>query len=100
MSWLNGWLPECCTEFDAYSISPLAEDETSIHGQLGCHGPKPATLVNIKRFKEVFGVNPRYNFFNNKNPTKVIPINTKKENSYKANNEDSALPSLDECIFW
>lgn len=78
MSWLNGWLPECCTEFDAYSISPLAEDETSIHGQLGCEGPKPATLINIKRFKEVFNAKPKYNFFNNKSPIKVIPF-VKKE---------------------
>lgn len=83
LSWLNGWLPESCSEFDAYSISPLAEDETSIHGQLGCHGPKPATLISIERFKKVFNATPKYNYFNNKTPVKIIPFKKPEQKEKK-----------------
>ena len=77
MSWLNGWVPESCSEFDSFTIDDLAEEETSIHGNIGCAGPIEATRINIKRFKEVYKTAPCYNFF--KTNTKLKQVEKKKD---------------------
>ena len=63
LCWLNGWVPESCSEFDSASIDVLSVPETSLHGSLGCAGPIEATKTNVKKFIDTFKVVPYYNFF-------------------------------------
>ncbi len=77
LAWLNGYIPECCSQMDSHTLEELSKTETAIHGNVGCLGPKAVTELNIKRFKEVFKVSPYYNFFKT-NPHPKKP-ETKKQ---------------------
>jgi len=81
LAWLNGYTPECCSEMDSRTLETLAENETAIHGCVGCYGPKAATEINIKRFKDVFKTLPRYNFF--KTNLNIKQVNQPQKTSQK-----------------
>ena len=77
LCWLNGYVPESCSEFDSKSLELLAAEETSLHGHLGCAGPVAATQTNVVKFLKLYKVLPHYNFFRTNKAKAVGPVSDK-----------------------
>lgn len=62
--WLNGYVPQCCTTCATETFVSKFEKTPALHGSLGCANAPQATIINIKRFKQLYKTLPTFNYFN------------------------------------
>lgn len=60
---LNGYIPEKCTECFTDEFKHPFTTTPSLHGTIGCANAIKATTINIKKFKNKFKTDPCYNYF-------------------------------------
>lgn len=62
--WLNGYTPQRCSACATETFKSGFERTPALHGSLGCANAPQATIINIKRFKQLYKTMPTFNYFN------------------------------------